>query len=522
MKTFSKFLTTLVVCLGLAMTSAVMAATAPSLGVADSFAVLGWSAINVTVPSTIVGDVGLSPAGWGASALTCAEVVGAIYSVDASGPLPCRVTNPVLVGNAQTALTAAYGVAAAEADVTIGSALAGIITPGSYNSAAGTFTIPGALTLDAWGNPDAVFIFDMTTTLTTAAASTITLAGGAQACNVFWRVGSSATLGTTSTFVGTIMADQSITDNGGSTVAGRFLASIAAVTLNNTTITKPTCAAAAGGGNRNRPAPLINITKIPSPLALPSGPWNVTYYYVVTNVGVVPMNNIWVDDDKCSAVTFLNGDTNLNTELDVNEIWSYSCTAMVTGTITNIVTAHGNYHGDVYDTAEATVVVGVPLVPPLIHLVKKPNKFLLPSTGGAVTYHYTVTNPGTEPLHDVSITDDKCTGLPGRVVGHPGDLNKNDILESNEIRQFTCQTYLTGTTTNIGTVEGHANGFTIFDSSPATVVVASEAFTAAPIVTPKLPKTGLLPQKTITILTLISIAMMVSFGLVVVLRKRAI
>jgi hypothetical protein len=134
------------------------------------------------------------------------------------------------------------------------------------------------------------------------------------------------------------------------------------------------------------------------------------------------------------------------------------------------------------DTANAIVVVGVPLIPPLIHLEKVPNVFVLPAGGGAVTYYYSVTNPGVVPLSDVSITDDKCTGLPGRIVGHPGDINKNDLLDPGETFHFTCQTNLTKTTTNIGTATGHANGFTITDTSPATVVVAT--------VVPKLPNTG--------------------------------
>ncbi|TSC65124.1 MAG: Uncharacterized protein G01um101491_5 [Parcubacteria group bacterium Gr01-1014_91] len=136
--------------------------------------------------------------------------------------------------------------------------------------------------------------------------------------------------------------------------------------------------------------------------------------------------------------------------------------------------------------ASATVVVGASIVPPLIHIVKKPSTFLLSAPGGAVTYTYTVTNPGTASLSDVSVTDNKCTGLPGRVSGHPGDLNKNSLLDSNETWTFTCKTNLTQTTTNIGTAEGSANGLIATDFALATVVVAA----------PSLPNTGLPPQAT--------------------------
>ncbi|KKT89189.1 MAG: hypothetical protein UW89_C0002G0039 [Parcubacteria group bacterium GW2011_GWB1_45_10] len=153
------------------------------------------------------------------------------------------------------------------------------------------------------------------------------------------------------------------------------------------------------------------------------------------------------------------------------------------------MTATGQGNGiTAIDTANATVVVSVPLTPPLIHLVKKPNVFVLPVGGGAVTYMYIVTNPGTEPLNNVSVIDNKCTGLPGRVVGHPGDLNQNNLLESNEAWSFTCQTNLTQTTTNTGTAEGSANGLTAIDYSLATVVVLSPQVLGI-----SFPNTGIAP-----------------------------
>jgi hypothetical protein len=112
------------------------------------------------------------------------------------------------------------------------------VTPGVYNSAAGTFGITGTLTLDAQGNPAAVFIFQAASTLITASASNVKLINGAKAANVFWQVGSSATLGTYSTLAGTVMALASITVTTGVTVHGRTLARTAAVTLDTDTINK--------------------------------------------------------------------------------------------------------------------------------------------------------------------------------------------------------------------------------------------------------------------------------------------
>ena len=122
------------------------------------------------------------------------------------------------------------------------------LTPGVYRSSDGTFGITGALTLNAQGNPNAVFIFQASTTLITASASSVNLVNGAQACNVFWQVGSSATLGTSSRFVGNILALQSISLNDDVTVAGRLLARNGAVTLINDTINRARCATSGGGG----------------------------------------------------------------------------------------------------------------------------------------------------------------------------------------------------------------------------------------------------------------------------------
>jgi hypothetical protein len=112
-------------------------------------------------------------------------------------------------------------------------------TPGVYDSPAGTFGITGTLTLDARGNPNAVFIFKAASTLITASASDVKLINGARAARVFWVVGSSATLGTYSTLRGNVLALASITVTTGVTVRGRTLARTAAVTLDTDTITRP-------------------------------------------------------------------------------------------------------------------------------------------------------------------------------------------------------------------------------------------------------------------------------------------
>ncbi|MCX6785853.1 MAG: ice-binding family protein [Candidatus Komeilibacteria bacterium] len=613
MKTFNKFLiVVLVVAFMLSLTGLTRAATTINLGVADNFAVLAGSGITNTGATTITGDVGsyptLTQTGFGSVTLT-----GTNHAGDG------------VTQQGKTDLTAAYIDAAGRGGASaIVADLGGqTLTPGVYNTASG-IGITGELTLNGGDDPNAVFIFQAGSTLTTAAASHVTLTHSAQACNVFWQVGSSATLGTTSDFKGNILALASITDNGGSTIAGRMLARNAAVTLNNTTVTKATCSGvlpatisvvktiindnggskvvadfplfvngvpissgvttvfpaaaytitettspiyaqsfsgdcnasgvvnlaagehklcvitnndiaslptSSGGGGWTAydviPAvpPLIDVVKVPSPLALPNGPGLVEYTYTLTNIGTVPVTNVTMVDDTCNPIILASGDINNDAKLDLTETWVYQCSTTLAATHTNTVVATGWANGiSAVDVASATVVVSQPIIPPLIHVTKLPNPLTLPAGGGVAVYTYTVTNPGTEPLSNVSIIDDKCTSLPGRVTGHPGDLNHNDLLESNESWSFTCRTYLTTTTTNTATASGEANGLTAKDFAIANVIVYAAVPVATPVV-PKLPKAGFDPnEKNIpwNIVVMAGLLGLISTSLVVVLKKHKI
>ena len=209
--------------------SGAMAATAPvPLGTAASYAVLAGSTITNTGPTTISEDLGLSP-GTSVTGFPPGQVNGTVHVADSAAV------------QAQADLTTAYDNAAARTvSATIPVELGGTTqTPGVYDSAAGTFGITGTLTLDAQGDPNAVFIFQAASTLITASASNVSLINGAQASNVFWVVGSSATLGTSSTLQGNILALTSITVTTGTTINGRALARNGAVTLDTNTITAP-------------------------------------------------------------------------------------------------------------------------------------------------------------------------------------------------------------------------------------------------------------------------------------------
>ena len=220
--------------------------TMVNLGTASGFAVLAYSEItDAGGVSTITGNVGLSPTTGAAIGLTAGQVNGMIYSVDAFGPLGA-INNPGLLTTAKndlsTAYTSAFGLTAtplAGADNQLGGQT---LLNGVYSVAgATTANLIGTLTLDAQGNSDAVFIIQASSTLITASDSSVVLIHGAQACHVFWVVGSSATLGTDTDFMGTIMAYASIGLNTGATLDGRALAENAAVTLDHNTITRSVC-----------------------------------------------------------------------------------------------------------------------------------------------------------------------------------------------------------------------------------------------------------------------------------------
>lgn len=214
---------------------AALAAQPPvGLGTAGSFAVLAGSAVTNTGPSVLNGDLGITP-GTAISGFPPGTVNGAVHAGDA------------VAGQAQTDLTAAYNDAAGRTPaLAVTGDLGGLtLTPGVYNSGS-SLGLTGQLTLDAQGDPNAVFIFQAGSSLTTASGSHVNLIGGAQACNVYWQVGSSATLGTSSVFAGNVLAYTSVSVNSGVTVQGRVLASNGAVTLDDDTITPGACTTPTG------------------------------------------------------------------------------------------------------------------------------------------------------------------------------------------------------------------------------------------------------------------------------------
>lgn len=234
------------------------AATQVDLGTAESFAVLAGSAISNTGPTTINGDVGLHPGG--------PSSVTGFSSVTLNGQ-PHYGDGVAL--QAKSDLTTAYNNAASQpTSATVATDLGTqVLTGGVYRSASGTFGMTGTLTLDAQGTAGTVWIFQTDTTLVTASNSRVVLINGADPCNVFWQVGSSATLGTGTSFAGNILAAESVTLNTSATISGRALARNAAVTMDTNTITAANCPAQV---TPPPPSPSPTPTASPSPSPSPS------------------------------------------------------------------------------------------------------------------------------------------------------------------------------------------------------------------------------------------------------------
>jgi uncharacterized repeat protein (TIGR01451 family) len=210
---------------------AALAQVAPTLGTAQSFAVLAGSTVTNTGATAVVGDLGVSP-GTAVTGFPPGIVTGGtIHAADATAL------------QAQSDTTTAYNSLAGEScnfDLT-GQNLGGLtLVPGVYCFSSSA-QLTGTLTLDAQSDPNAVWVFKIVSTLTTSNSSVL-LINSAQQCNVFWQVGSSATLSTGTTFVGNILALTSITLTTNATVSGRALAQNGAVTTDSNTVTVSVCA----------------------------------------------------------------------------------------------------------------------------------------------------------------------------------------------------------------------------------------------------------------------------------------
>lgn len=505
----------------------------------NNFVIIGQTGITDVPSSVITGNIGNSPGTGAQIGVTCPEITGSIYTVDSlaafhGGPggsandtcvmagVPAGA-NKTTIDNAVADMGTAYTHASSPATPAGVGANLNIGTPagtvGTMTLAPGVYTwgsnvdITNDVTLS--GGVNDVWVFQITGTLTLETGKSIILTGGAQAKNVFWRVSGTTNLLASSNMAGIILDKTNIAMVTGATLNGKALAQTAVALDHNTIgISAPVISR-----HHKSPAPaahvipIIGILKVPSPLALPNGPGKVIYNYTVWNVGgQQALIDVSIVDDKCSPLTLISGDTNGNGQLDPNESWKYSCTAMITSTTTNTAIATGysddGYHTAAIATAITTVAVG-PLPAPLINIVKVPSQLTaLPFGGGNITYTYTVTNPGVVAIHDVSVIDDKCSSISSP----SGDTNGNGLLDVNETWIYKCTANVPVSTGGVATARGDANGLIALAYSFVNVLVS----------TPTLPNTGFSPSGiTISWLTIILVLAIIvlAIWLAVVIKK---
>lgn len=211
-----------------------------NLGTSGNFVILSKSGITDVYPSVVTGDIGTSPITGAAILLTCAEVKGTTYTVNAAGPLPCYVINAsrltTAVGDMQTAYTDAAGRNKPNfLNLGAGNIGGKTLTAGLYKWST-SLIIPTDISIS--GGPNDIWIFQVAGTLTMSSAVKITLSGGAQAKNIYWQVAGAVTLGTTSHFEGIILGKTGINLQTGASINGRLLAQTA-VTLQKSTVTTP-------------------------------------------------------------------------------------------------------------------------------------------------------------------------------------------------------------------------------------------------------------------------------------------
>jgi hypothetical protein len=268
MMIFSAFLIIVIAEFAIVQTAAAAGPAPVNLGTAGNFVILSKSGITDVPTSPITGDVGTSPITGAADHLTCAEVIGNVYSVDAAGPAPCSVMDSARLTTAVLDMQTAYTDAAGRPTpdfLDLGSGNIGGLTlvPGIYKWSTGV-TIQTDVTLS--GGPNDVWIFQIAQDLSMASTKTVILSGGAQARNIFWQVAGKATLGTTSHFEGIILSKTAINLQTGASINGRLLAQTA-VTLQSNVVTKPgnaaTTSTSYGGGGGVTPTVTATVKATP-------------------------------------------------------------------------------------------------------------------------------------------------------------------------------------------------------------------------------------------------------------------
>jgi hypothetical protein len=438
-------------------------AVAVNLGTAGSFGVLAGSGVTNSGSSVIKGDVGSSPTP-SVTGFPPGTVIGTVYT-----------TANAVTAQAQSDLTAAYLVAAG-APCPATHNLTGI-NLGTFNAGnpllAGVYcfsssaALTGNLTLDGQGNPNSQWIFQIGSSLTTATNATVSFVNGASPCNVFWQVGSSATIQTNNLFGGTIMALTSITLNGG-TLNGRALARNGVVTISAAEFVNTACPAPT--------APCVTIAKTADRAVAAVGDV-VTYTYVICNCALATETVNSVVDSQLGNITagFVTANGGVST-LASGACRSFTRTRMVLATdtsplVNSVVVDVSIGAAHTTDTAQASVIISAP--GPCVTLVKTVNRTVA-SVGDFVTYTFKVCNCGTAPLTVNSVVDSRLGNLTADFIaanGGSSTLGTGLCTSFDEV--YRVKATDPSPLTNTATVSASSGGTTVTSTGQATVVITS-------------------------------------------------
>jgi uncharacterized repeat protein (TIGR01451 family) len=439
-----------------------------NLGTASTFGLLGGSGVTNTGSSVITGDVGSSPTP-AVTGFPPGIVIGTLYTT------PNAVT-----AQAQVDLTTAYNSAAGApctlslTGTDLGTFNAGNpLIPGVYCFSTSA-QLTGNLTLDGLGDPNAYWIFQIGSTLTTATNSTVTFINGASPCNVYWQVGSSATIGTNNAFAGTIMALTSITLNGG-TLDGRALARNGAVTISAAEFVNTACPA----------GPCVTVAKTADRATAAVGDL-ITYTYNVCNCGLTAQTVNSVVDSQLGTLTgdfiLANGGT---ATLAAGACTSFTepHTVLVTdpNPLVNTVTVDASV-GAVHVTNTGSASVIITTTGPCVTIAKTANRTTA-AVGGFITYTFLVCNCGTVPQTVTSLTDSRLGTLTGDFIlanGSTATLAAGLCASFTEVYQV--QAADTSPLTNSATVT--AIGGATSTSSVSVTITPTPPCVCPPLPTP--------------------------------------
>ena len=483
------------------------AAAAPPLGTEQNFAVLGGQTVTNTGPSVITGDLGVSPG----SAITGFPpglvTGGATHAADA------------VALQAQNDTITAYNNLAGQqctSDLTDQDLGGKTLVPGVYCFSSSA-QLTGTLTLDAGGDSNAVWVFKTVSTLTTASSSSVQLTNGGQACNVFWQIGSSATLGTNTSFIGNILALTSIALQTGAKVSGRALARNGAVTLDSNTVAVAVC----GVPPFNPIPPTLGKTFNPVNIAM-GGASLLTITLSNTNGTAASLTAPFIDTLPAGVViavapnpgTTCGGTVTANTGGSTVTLTGGAVPANGSCTVTAIVTAPsgGTYinslpagalqtsNGNNAAPAVATLTVNTPpVVTPPVVVAPTLGKSFSPATinaGGVSTLTITLSNANGTPA---SLLAPFIDTLPSGLVVVPGSISSTCIESLDALPAGLSRTpaWFVIDTNKVGLMEGAipangsctvtaqvtaAVGGSYHNSLPAGVLHTSNGDNAAPTV----------------------------------------